>query len=58
MNLNTKNKVKKKLYIFLIFYYPKSKKSFIMLKIKILKINNIELLNKLFLNIFLFIYLH
>lgn len=57
MNLNTKNKVKKKLYIFLIFYYPKSKKSFIMLKIKKLKIN-IELLNKLFLNIFLFIYLH
>ena len=57
MNLNTKNKVKKKLYIFLIFYYPKSKKSFIMLKIKRLKIN-IELLNKLFLNIFLFIYLH
>ena len=55
MNLNTKNKVKKKLYIFLIFYYPKSKKSFIMLKIKKL---NIELLNKLFLNIFLFIYLH
>ena len=57
MNLNTKNKVKKKLYISLIFYYPKSKKSFIMLKIKKLKIN-IELLNKLFLNTFLFIYLH